>query len=144
MDLSPLKAALADVVAIPVTPFAEDGSTKAIASFERVLVTNASPADCYESLRSFEKALEKMISPTWTTSKIEDPIVQKYVSLTKASKEHPISEAAKRGRDLFFRSKANCTSSMSARISPTRSITTWALASTKEPDFGRVLEGSRR
>lgn len=26
MDLSPLKAALADVVAIPVTPFAEDGS----------------------------------------------------------------------------------------------------------------------
>ncbi len=86
-----------------------DDVGKAIATFERAIVTEASPYDLYEPVRqmlvSFPEELEDL-----DALKEEDP--QLYARFTKAkalSDANPMSESAKRGRDLFFSAKSNCT-----------------------------------
>lgn len=76
---------------------------KAIASFERAIVTGPSPYDYYERFRPLEKLDADDL-------KTDDPATYaKYVEFKKAADEHPLSESAKRGRELFFSEKANCT-----------------------------------
>lgn len=76
---------------------------KAIASFERAIVTGPSPYDYYERFRPLEK-----LDPD--DLKTDDPATYaKYVEFKKAIDQHPMSESAKRGRELFFSEKANCT-----------------------------------
>jgi len=78
---------------------------KAIASFERVLVTGPSPWDYYEPI----VALKKTYPGDWEQLKEDEPeLYAKYVELKAASDAHPISESARRGGELFF-GKANCT-----------------------------------
>jgi len=81
---------------------------KAIAAFERVLVTGPSPADYYEPLYAFEKAFRDDLADL-AAFRQEDPAsFKKYEELKAASAAHPISESARRGRELFF-GKAGCT-----------------------------------
>lgn len=82
---------------------------KAIATFERVIVSGSSPADYYEPLRAFEKAYEEDIKDPASFKADEPEEFAKWEALKKASAEHPINESAKRGRELFFSQKANCT-----------------------------------
>jgi cytochrome c peroxidase len=86
-----------------------DTIAKAIASFERTLVTGPSPADYYEPLATFEKQFKDDLADV-EAFKADDPVTYgRYVALKKTSDEHPLSESARRGRDLFFSQKANCT-----------------------------------
>jgi cytochrome c peroxidase len=76
---------------------------KALATFERVIVTGPSPFDYNEQLRPYAAVdLE--------TLKEDDPEAyadyEKYLALAE---KHPMSESAKRGRELFFGQKAGCT-----------------------------------
>ena len=86
-----------------------DNIAKAIASFERALVTGASPWDYYEALSSFEKTYKEDLADLELLKKEDPEIFAKYEALKKASDEHPISESARRGGVLFFSEKANCT-----------------------------------
>lgn len=94
--------------------FPKDGLTidnvaKAIASFERVIVTGTSPADYYEPLLTFEKQFADDIADL-ESFKADDPdSYATYMALKKASDAHPMNESAKRGRILFFSEKSNCT-----------------------------------
>ena len=90
--------------------FGKDGVTidniaKAIASFERAVVTGPSAFDYYEALRPFAKMskddLDEMKSDDKTT-------YAKYEKLLTLSKRHPMSPTAVRGRDLFFSERVNC------------------------------------
>ena len=75
---------------------------QAIAAFERVLVTAPSPYDYGEQLRAFVGLDEDDIA--------EDPeLAAKYKAAKEAAEAHPMSESAKRGRDIFFTEKGNCT-----------------------------------
>ena len=75
---------------------------QAIAAFERVIVTSPSPYDYNEQLRSFEGLDEEDIA--------DDPELSEKFAETKAFLEkHPMSDAAKRGREIFFSEKGNCT-----------------------------------
>ncbi len=75
----------------------------AIASFERALVTGPSPYDYYERFRPLENL-------DADETKDDDPeLYARYVEFKKAAEEHPMSDSAKRGRELFFSEKANCT-----------------------------------
>ncbi len=86
-----------------------DTIAKAIASFERTLVTGPSPADYYEPLATFEKQFKDDLADV-EAFKADDPVTYgRYVALKNASNEHPLSESARRGRDLFFSQNANCT-----------------------------------
>jgi len=72
---------------------------QAIATFERTVLSGASPYDYFEA------------ATPWYNADIEeesDPdVLARYEAAMKGEKEHPLSESAKRGRELFF-GKANC------------------------------------
>lgn len=81
---------------------------KAIATFERMLVTGPSPYDYYETVRQLEEAFAEDLEDL-EVLKDEDPeLFARYTEAKKLSESHPISESAKRGRDLFFSAKSNC------------------------------------
>lgn len=81
---------------------------KAIASFERVLVTGPSPYD-------YRAVLQPLVDQYKTEEdlaelKEEDPeLYDRYVQLKKDADAHPMSEEAIRGQALFFSPKSNCT-----------------------------------
>jgi len=86
-----------------------DNVGRAIASFERAIVTQPAPWDYYEQLDRFEKAYADDIEYL-DELKEEDPkLYDDYMALKKASEEHPISESAIRGGKLFFSDQAGCT-----------------------------------
>ncbi|MDX1964347.1 MAG: cytochrome c peroxidase [Pirellulales bacterium] len=79
-----------------------DNIAKAIASFERVIVTGPSPFDYNEVLRAFEGQEEDDIR--------EDMAAwAKFEEAKQFLAKNPMSDSAKRGRELFFGQKANCT-----------------------------------
>jgi cytochrome c peroxidase len=80
-----------------------DTVAKAIASFERAIVTGPSPYDYNEQLRLFaDQDIESL--------KEDDPdAFALYEKAVADAKAHPMNDSAKRGRDLFFGQKANCT-----------------------------------
>jgi cytochrome c peroxidase len=85
-----------------------DNVAKAIATFERTLVTGPSPYDYYIALRPF--LTQFPTEDDLDSLKEDDPeLYARYEQLKKDSDTHPISESAIRGLDLFFGTKANCT-----------------------------------
>lgn len=90
--------------------FPRDGVTidnvgRAIAAFERTIVTGPSPYDYYEPVRAIEKAYKGDIA---TLKEDEPEEYEAYLAAKKLADAHPMSESARRGRELFF-GKANCT-----------------------------------
>ncbi|MGE5193053.1 MAG: cytochrome-c peroxidase, partial [Deltaproteobacteria bacterium] len=74
---------------------------KAIAAFERMLVTGPSPADFYEKLAPMLRLTKDDFE--------DDPELEKLFEARKADVEaHPMSESAIRGRELFFSQRVNC------------------------------------
>ncbi|MGD9721918.1 MAG: cytochrome-c peroxidase [Pirellulales bacterium] len=75
---------------------------QALASFERAIVTGPSPYDYNEALLPFTK-----LDPA--DIEADEDLKAQYEKVLAAAKEHPMSDAAKRGRELYFTEKANCT-----------------------------------
>ena len=85
-----------------------DTVAQAIATFERALVTGASPADYYEPHANFVKNFRDELKDLDAFKKDDLESYNQYWSLKRASDAHPITASAIRGRELFF-GKANCT-----------------------------------
>jgi len=124
--------------------FPEEGMTidtvaKAIATFERALVTGSSPADYYEPLRAFEQAFKDDLEDL-DAFKDEDPDgYEKYVKLKADAERAPMSESAKRGRELFF-GKADCTAChVGANFSDEKFHNIGIGMDATEPDLGRYI-----
>jgi len=75
-----------------------DNIGKAIAAFERTLVSGPSPFDYQEQLKPFLK-MDK--------EDLED-LQKEYQAALVPATAHPMSKSAKRGMDLFFSEKVNC------------------------------------
>ncbi|MFM8634995.1 MAG: cytochrome-c peroxidase [Planctomycetia bacterium] len=74
---------------------------QAIAVFERAIVTGPAPYDFNEQLRSFEGLDKDDIA--------EDPgLALKYAETKAALEKSPMTESARRGREIFFTEKGNC------------------------------------
>lgn len=83
--------------------FTIDRVAQAIASFERVLVTAPSPFDYYDRFIPL-----KDLDPD--ELKADDPeMFVKYEQVLAEMDAHPMSDSAKRGRELFFGAKGGCT-----------------------------------
>jgi cytochrome c peroxidase len=82
---------------------------KAIATFERTLVTGPAPWDYYQQLATFEKAYEADLEDLELLKEEDEELYNEYMAVKQASEEHPISESAMRGGELFFSDKAACT-----------------------------------
>jgi cytochrome c peroxidase len=78
---------------------------KAIAAFERTIVTGPSAYDYYEPVRAIEQAYKGDLD---TLKEDEPEEYAAYQAAKKLSDAHPMSESARRGRELFF-GKTNCT-----------------------------------
>jgi cytochrome c peroxidase len=108
-----------------------DAVAQAIASFERVLVTGPAPADYYEQFRPFADIDPEDLE--------EDPDQLAAYKKAKAEMEaHPMSESARRGRELFYGSKGSCTA---CHVGPNLSDELYhnlgVGMETAEPDLGR-------
>ena len=98
---------------------------QAIAAFERVIVTAPSPYDYNEQWRPFAELDAEDLE--------DDPELAKLYAEAKAGVEaHPMSESAKRGREIFSVKKATARPAMWGRIWPMRSITTLVSAWTRQ------------
>ncbi len=92
----------------------EDGVTidnvgRAIASFERVLVTGPAPWDYYSQLTTFEKAFADDIEDLEELKSEEEELYLQYMELKASSEASPVSESVARGGALFFSDKTGCT-----------------------------------
>jgi cytochrome c peroxidase len=76
---------------------------QALASFERAIVTGPTPFDYYERFKPMQQ-----LDPD--DLKADDPeLYAKYEAAKADAEAHPMSESAKRGREIFFGAKGNCT-----------------------------------
>lgn len=80
---------------------------RAIACFERVIVTGTSPWDHHERLASFEKAYADDLEYLDELEEEDPELYQEYRELLAAARVQPVSDAAVRGGELFY-GKANC------------------------------------
>lgn len=107
-----------------------DNIGKAIAAFERTLVSGPSPFDYYEQLRPFLK-LDK--------EDLED-FKEEYTAALSLAEAHPMSESAKRGRELFFSEKVNCAAChLGPNLADEKYHNLGIGMSAEEPDLGRYV-----
>ena len=82
-----------------------DNVGKAIASFERAIVTAPAPYDYYELVRSVNEQFDAD-----EIEELADDDPELHARYTEAvEKSAAMSESARRGRELFFSEKSNCT-----------------------------------
>ena len=82
-----------------------DNVGKAIAAFERVLVTGPSAYDYSEAFQRYSRLDEDDLADL----EEDDPtLFAEYRNLQKLTKLHPMSESASRGQKLFFSKEVNC------------------------------------
>lgn len=113
---------------------------KAIASFERVIVTDTSPADHYEALLSFEKAYKDYVDDPKSLEDDDPKAYAQYNELKAAVAKHKVSDSVKRGRELFFSSKSNCTAChVGANFTDEKYHNLGVGMDKKEPDLGRFV-----
>ena len=108
-----------------------DAVGKAIAAFERVIVTAPSPYDYYEQWRPYENFDPEDFE--------DDPELAALYAAAKAGVEaHPMSESAKRGRDIFFTEKGNCTAChVGANLADEKYHNIGVGMDKEQPDVGR-------
>jgi cytochrome c peroxidase len=104
---------------------------EALASFERAVVTGPSPFDYNEQLRPFDSLDPQDIE--------DDPELKaKYEAARTAAEAHPMSDSAKRGRELYFTEKANCTAChVGANLADEKYHNIGVGMDQEQPDIGR-------
>jgi len=103
---------------------------QAIAAFERVIVTAPSPYDHHEQLLPFDKLDQDDIAE-------DADLAAKYAAAKAAAEAHPMSDSAKRGRELFF-GKANCSAChVGANLADEKFHNLGVGMEAAEPDLGR-------
>ena len=121
----------------------EDGTTiqnvgKAIATFERTLVTLPSAYDLYEPVLSLRKAFGDDLDDL-EALKEDDPVLfENYTSKLKQSQTNPMSESARRGRDIFFTTKGRCSAChVGANLADEKYHNLGVGMEAEQPDLGR-------
>lgn len=81
---------------------------RAIATFERVIVTGPSAWDHHERLTKFEKAYAEDLEDREYLEEEDPELLEEYESLRSAAAAAPMSESAERGAVLFFSQRVGC------------------------------------
>jgi cytochrome c peroxidase len=115
-----------------------DNVGKAIASFERTLVTGPSQYDYYEAYQRYAKLEAEDLADL----KEDDPaIYAQYEGLKKQVETSPMSESAIRGFQLFFSKRVGCSNChVGANLADEQYHNLGVGMSAKEPDLGRFSE----
>ncbi len=112
---------------------------KALAAFERAIVTGPSPFDYYEPLRSMHEVYGSSFFEDLDVVKEDDPdLYEDYTRRLAASEAHPMSESARRGRELFFSQRVGCTAChVGANFSDEKYHNLGVGMDRPQPDLGR-------
>jgi cytochrome c peroxidase len=104
---------------------------KALASFERAIVTGPTPFDYYEQFKPFKDLAPEDLEG-------EEELKAKYEAAKAAVEAHPMSEAAIRGRELYFTDKANCSAChVGANLTDEKYHNIGVGMDKEKPDIGR-------
>jgi len=115
-----------------------DNVAKAIASFERCVVTGSSPFDYYDALLPFSKLTKEDFEEM---KKEDKPTYARYQKLSALAKEHPMSQSAIRGRDLFFSMRVNCAAChVGANLTDEKYHNLGVGMDKPQPDLGRYTQ----
>lgn len=115
-----------------------DNVGKAIASFERVVVTGPSPADYYEPVLLVESQFPELVKDLEAFEEEDPDSFDFYMEAVENSEKNPMSEAAIRGRKLFFDKRSNCsTCHTGANFSDEQYHNLGVGMDTEKPDLGR-------
>jgi cytochrome c peroxidase len=115
-----------------------DNAAKAIASFERVLVTGPAPWDVHQELKTFEEAYAADIEDLDALKEEDRQLYDDYVALKAAADKSPISESAVRGGELFFSEKSGCTAChLGANFTDEKYHNLGVGMEAEKPDLGR-------
>ena len=112
-----------------------DNVGKAIAAFERVLVTGPSAYDYSEAFKRFadldEDTLEEL--------REDNPeIFARYLESKRAAAANPMTESARRGQELFFGKAVNCSAChVGANLADEKYHNLGIGMGAKKPDLGR-------
>jgi cytochrome c peroxidase len=118
-----------------------DNAAKAIASFERVLVTGPAPWDVYKELDAFKRAYAADIEDLEALQEEDRELYDEYMALKAAADKQPISESAIRGGELFFGQKAGCTAChLGANFTDEKYHNLGVGMAAEDPDLGRFKE----
>src|SRR5690606_20227396 len=106
----------------------------AIASFERAIVTGPSPADYYEYVRSVQKQFDED-----EIAELEEDLPSVWAKYQAAlAGSQAMSDSAKRGRELFFSEKGNCTAChVGANFTDEKYHNLGVCMDASQPDLGR-------
>ncbi|HEX6962636.1 MAG TPA: cytochrome c peroxidase, partial [Lacipirellula sp.] len=117
-----------------------DTVARAIASFERAIVTGPAPWDYYQELKSLTDAYGET-EEDWELIKEDEPeVYQQYVELKAAADKHSLSESARRGGELFFSDKAGCTAChLGANFTDEKYHNLGVGMDVENPDLGRFV-----
>ena len=108
---------------------------RAIASFERVLVTGPSAYDFRESYKRFAQLDEDEISELEEDAPV---IFAEFRHLKKMTRQHPMSESAVRGQELFFNKRGGCSAChVGANLADEKYHNLGIGMDAAEPDLGR-------
>jgi cytochrome c peroxidase len=109
-----------------------EGIGQAIAAFERVLVTAPSPYDLGEEWRRLEAVDADDLAE-------DADLAKRHAAAKAAAAAQPLSEAALRGREIFFGTKGNCSAChVGANLADEKFHNIGIGMDRPEPDPGRV------
>lgn len=115
-----------------------DNVGKALAAFERTIVTGPSPYDYYEPLRQMREDFAEDLEDLEALKEEDPELLEQYQAALKASEAHPISESAIRGRELFFGNRGQCTAChVGANFTDEKYHNLGVGMDAAEPDLGR-------
>ncbi len=122
----------------PGTGVTIDNVGKAIAAFERILVTGPSPYDYNESYKRFTSLDPEDLQDM----KKDDPeTYSQYEEMKLMSEVNPMSDSALRGQDLFFGKRVGCSAChVGANLADEQYHNLGIGMSAKTPDLGRFAE----
>lgn len=119
-----------------------DDVGRAIATFERMIVTGDSPYDYNERLERVKEFIKAEGFEDLQDVKKEDAdLFARYESAKKAADAHPMSDSAKRGQKLFFSKEVNCTAChVGANFTDEKYHNLGVGMDAEKPDLGRFKE----
>ena len=118
-----------------------ENAARAIAAFERTLVTAPAPWDHYKELENFEQIFAADIEDLEALQEEDQELYDEYMALKEAAESNPLSESARRGGELFFAEKSGCTQChLGANFTDEKYHNLGVGMDVDEPDLGRFAE----
>ena len=122
----------------PDSGFTIENVGKAIAAFERTLVTGPTPYDYNESYKRFATLEPEDLEELKTDS---PETYAQYEEAKLLAEANPMSDSALRGQDLFFSKRVGCSNChVGANLADEQYHNLGIGMSAKEPDLGRFTE----